>query len=182
MFIHLFISQVIFGSRDLHICSVIPPWTSRVWHKLHPCSFKWQRRSSDFFGGWGAGLFFVLLENPAWTVNRGTTVREETRTPRTSVKSRRHGGWVCPEREAWIEIKQYRSPAQPLVDPGSAGRQQLAAITVSLNSSVGPGGSGRGRGRGYTVKGEDNTPRGGGWKSETLPAWRGRRFGHSTLD
>ncbi|KAG7216840.1 hypothetical protein INR49_001494 [Caranx melampygus] len=53
---------------------------------------------------------------------------------------------------------------------GQRAGKQLAAIAVSLNSSAGLGGSGRGRGRGYTEKGEDYTPRGGGWKSETLPA------------
>lgn len=53
---------------------------------------------------------------------------------------------------------------------GQRAARQLAAIAVSLNSSAGLGGSGRGRGRGYTEKGEDYTPRGGGWKSETLPA------------
>lgn len=43
-------------------------------------------------------------------------------------------------------------------------------------------GSVRGRGRGCTEKEEDYMPRGGGWKSETLLACRGRRFGHRTLD
>lgn len=38
------------------------------------------------------------------------------------------------------------------------------------------------KGRGFGEYGEDYTPRGGGWKSATLPAWKGWRCGHRTLD
>lgn len=170
----------------LHICSVIPPSTAGLWQQVHQqftrTFFNGKEEVSDFSGvrGWP---FFVPLENRAWTVSRSTTPRADTTVPRTIGEITAPGGTALPRRA--------RAVRNPAVSPCSS------AVTSSrVNGQTGDwlrsplastplrvwGGSGRGRGRGYTEKGEDYTPRGGGWKSETLPAWRGRRFGHSTPD
>lgn len=168
---------------------------SAVWYRLPPlgCDSKFinsslalflmAKKKFQIFRGWGAGLFFVPLENRAWAVSRSTTPRADTTVPRTIGEITAPGGTAQPRRG--------RAVRNPAVSPCSS------AVTSSrVNGQTGDwlrsplastplrvwGGSGRGRGRGYTEKGEDSTPRGGGWKSETLPAWRGRRFGHSTPD
>lgn len=129
-----------------------------------------KKKFQVFFGGEGLA-FFVPLENPAWTVSRSTTQRPETTAPRAIGEITAPGGTTQPRQER-VHRNTTVSPSNPAVTSsrvnGQIGNCQLSPL-ASTPLRVW-GGSGRGRGRGYTEKGEDYTPRGGGWKSETLPA------------
>lgn len=110
--------------------------------------FLMAKKKFQILGGEGLA-FFVPLENPAWTVSRSTTDRQEITTPRTIGWITAPGGTTPPREGRVLRNKTVSLSSSAKTSSRVNGQaKQLAAIAVSLNSSAGLGGSGRGRGRG----------------------------------